>query len=127
MGLFKKVFKKKPGGTFFGNLIRSASNLVPGVGAAYNAINPPPAVEVGGWSPTPSPASDPIVFTGTLPEVTVSAPRVESGNFLTQTKKIAFLTLPNWGWLLLLLAGVWALIKKPWETGNGRSRSNRRR
>ncbi|MFI1773761.1 hypothetical protein [Thalassobellus citreus] len=30
MGFFKKLFKKKKGGTFFGNLIRKASNVATG-------------------------------------------------------------------------------------------------
>ncbi|AXH78170.1 MAG: structural protein [Bacteriophage sp.] len=44
MGLLKKIFKKKPGGTFFGNLIRAGVSKVSG-GILGSGANRLPLVE----------------------------------------------------------------------------------
>lgn len=110
MGFFKNIFKKKPGGTFFGNLLRGATNLVPGVGPLYNSIVGPPPPQNPQLPPvrngrfTPTKPMGPIIHGGDLPTATVTASRPDDGK-----DTLLGITLPTKTWWMLLAAGVFAL------------------
>jgi len=146
MALFKNLFKRKEGGTFFGNLVRGASNFLPfGLGGVYNSVNPVkmdepllssanrgaaaslgPAV-VGGT--TPGMLSNGTYNGGNLPTAHVVASRIATPQDVVKKWEIFGMSLPLWSkWPVIAAAafGVYSYVLPTIMPKKGR-RTNRRR